>query len=157
MAAFNEIISHERVLVTVETNERYVIKDCDAQDALSPLIGLIMANSACPILGRLRGMAKTHLPFQTQEETLFRFVASYYLSQLVLQQRGEAVDWSLQGLNTVFDELMLVNQAFKERVHSATKQDASMNAISALAMQALGAQLSLDDWYDELAGFAILA
>ncbi|MGJ8669703.1 MAG: DUF6901 family protein [Oceanococcus sp.] len=153
--SFNEIISHDRVLVTVAANDRYVIKDCDAQDALSPLIGLIMSTSACPILGRLRGMARTHLPFQSMEETLFRFVGSYFLSQLVQQQQGSPADWSLNGLNAVFDELMLVNQAFKSRVHAASKQDATMNAISALAMQTLGAQLSLDDWYEELAGFAI--
>ena len=153
--AFNAIISHERVLVTVEANERFVIKDCDAQDALTPLIGLIMSTSACPIVGRLRGMARTHLPFQSVDETLFRFVASYYLSQLVKQQQGQAVDWSLNGLNSLFDELMLVNQAFKSRVQSASQEDAAMNAISALAMQALSAQLSLDDWYEELGGFAI--
>lgn len=153
--AFNEIMSYERVLVTVDANERHVIKDCDAQDALSPLIGLIMAASSCPVLGRLRGLARTHLPFQRVEETLFRFIGAHYLGQLLVEKRGGTPDWGLQGLNELFDDLMAINKAFKARVQSGAKQDSAMNAISALAMQTLDAQLSLDDWQDELAGFAI--
>ncbi len=153
--SFNEIMSYERVLVTVDANERHVIKDCDAQDALSPLIGLIMASSACPVLSRLSGLARTHLPFQSVEETLFRFIGAHYLAQLLAEQRGEQPDWGLGGLNALFDDLMAVNKAFKARVQSGARQDAAMNAVSALAMQTLGAQLSLDDLQEELAGFAI--
>lgn len=155
--SFNQIMSYERVLVTVEANNRYVIKDCDAQDALSPLIGLIMAHSACPILGRLRGLTRTHLPFQSVQETLFRFIGAHYLAQLLVQKRGGQPDWSLAAVDALFDDLMTVNQAFKSRVQSAAQQDSTMNAISALAMQTLDAQLSLDDWEDELAAMAMQA
>ena len=157
VAEFNEVMSYEKVLVTVDMNERHVIKDCDAQSALSALVGLIMASSACPILGRLKGMARTHLPFQTVEETLFRFIGAHHLGQLLVERRGGTPDWTLGGLNELFDELMVVNKAFKDRIHSAAKQDAAMNAISALAMHTLGAQLSLEDIEEELAAFAIPA
>ena len=63
--AFNEVISHEDVFVIVDINERHILKDGDAQSGLSALMGLIMANSACPVLGRLRGLTRTHTPFQS--------------------------------------------------------------------------------------------
>lgn len=153
--AFNEVISHEDVFVIVDINERHILKDGDAQSGLSALMGLIMANSACPVLGRLRGLTRTHTPFQSVEETLFRFIGAYYLGQMLEEKRGGQPDWSLDGLHALFDDLMVVNKAFKARIHSATRQDAAMNAISALAMHALGAQLSLDGCEDELAEFAI--
>ncbi len=153
--AFNAVMSHENLRVVVNTPERQMSKDCDAQTGLSALLGLIMATSACPVLSRMQGMARTHLPFQSLEETRFRFVGAYFLGQLLIDQQGGTPDWSFDGLHALFDELMTLNRAFKARLQSAAEQDAAMNAVSGLAMHTLGVQLSMEGSLDDLARFAI--
>lgn len=153
--SFAEIISYETTTVTVETPERLIMKHCDVQTGLASLLGLIMASSGCPKLGQLRGMALTHLPFQSMEETASRFIGGWYLGQLLRQRAGQTPDWSLDGLNALFDELMVLNQDFKARIHSAARQDAAMNAVSALAAHTMDVQLSLEDCLDALPEHAL--
>ncbi len=155
VSTFNAVMSYERVHVVVETPHRNIERDCDAQTALSALMGLIMANSDCPILANLKGLARTHLPFQTMEELLSRLAGAGYLGQLLKQRKGETPDWSMAGLGALFDDLSTLNRAFKARIDSAARQDATMNAISAIAMQMLDVQYSLEDCAEELEQFAI--
>ncbi len=155
VSTFNAVMSYERVRVVVETPHRNIERDCDAQTALSALMGLIMANSDCPILANLKGLARTHLPFQTMEELLSRLAGAWYLGQLLKQRKGQTPDWSMSGLSALFDDLSTLNRAFKARIDSAARQDATMNAISAIAMQMLDVQYSLEDCAEELEQFAI--
>lgn len=153
IGAFANIISYAEARVEVETPERTISRDCQVQQALNSLVGLIMATSACPILGRMRSLARTHLPFATIEETLLRSVGSYLVGQLVLLQQGGSPDWQLTGLKAHYAELELLNRAFKRRVNAAAKQDAVLNAVSTWGVLSTGVGISLEDQLRDLAPF----
>ncbi len=62
---FNAVVSHESVFVSVTTEDRTYKKRTTIDEALSSLMGIIMATSGCPVLDHLRPMARFHLPFAT--------------------------------------------------------------------------------------------
>jgi hypothetical protein len=155
VSAFAQMISHDQARVDVQTPERSIGRDCQVQQALSSLVGLIMATSGCPILGRFRGLARTHLPFATLEETLFRSVSAYLIGQLLIHRTGGQADWDLEGLKALYAELEILNAHFKKRVNAAARQDAAINAVAALGVLSMGVGFSIDAPWDELAQFAI--
>jgi hypothetical protein len=147
---FSNIISFERVTVEVVTDIRVFRKECDVQTALRSLNGLVMATSACPILGRLRFMAQFHLPFANVEETLFRTASAYLLQQYFQYQRSGQADWDLVGLRRIYQDLETVNQSFKKRIESASEADANMNAIGSLFYLGTAITISIDEQLAEL-------
>jgi hypothetical protein len=155
IGTFAKVISYERAMVTVTTEERTYRKECQVQQALSSLVALFMATSGCPILGRMRGLARTHLPFATMDETLFRSVSAYLVQQLLVHKKGGAPDWNLKGLLSHYDDLDALNRAFKTRITEAAVQDSTLNAIATLGMLSMGVSLSIEDRLDELARFAV--
>jgi hypothetical protein len=155
IGAFAKIISYERAMVTVTTEERTYKKECQVQQALSSLVALFMATSGCPILGRMRGLARTHLPFATMDETLFRSVSAYLVQQLLVHKKGGVPDWNLNGLRAHYEDLDALNRAFKTRITEAAVQDSTLNAIATLGMLSMGVSLSIEDRLDELAQFAV--
>ncbi|HVT37301.1 MAG TPA: hypothetical protein VHE37_17075 [Nevskiaceae bacterium] len=155
--AFAHIISHHEAQVVVETPERVVGKACQVQTALQSVAALIMATSACPILGRMRGLAYTHLPFATLEESMFRVLGSYLLRQLLIHRNGGEPDWELEGLKAHYADLEILNRAFKARIDAAAEQDAAINAVSALGVLSMGIGFSIDDQLPELARLAVTA
>ena len=157
ITAFAQMISHEQAHVEVETPERTVSKDCQVQQALSSLVALTMATSGCPILGQMRNLAMTHLPFATSEETLFRSLGAYLITQLLGERHGGQPDWALDGLRRLYADLEVLNKAFKKRINAAAKQDAAINAVSALGVLSLGVGLSIEDSLEELVQFTMPA
>lgn len=155
VSAFAPILSHDTARVVVETPERSISRECQVQQALSSLVGLVMATSACPHLGRFRGLAQTHLPFATLEETLFRSVSAFLIGQLLIHRGGGQADWGLEGLKTLYAELEVLNAHFKKRVNAAARQDATINAVAALGVLSMGVGFSIDAPWEELAQFAI--
>lgn len=156
IGAFAKIISYAEAQVVVETPERVSGKDCQVQQALSSLVALIMATSGCPILGRMRGLARTHLPFSTIDETLFRIAGAYLIKQLIEQRRGSEPDWALQKLREHYVELEILNHAFTKRINAAAVEDATLNAVSALGVLSMGIGFTLDDQLNELERLTIL-
>lgn len=145
VSAFAPIISHETAEVIVETSQRVIGKQCQVQDALSSVVALIMASSACPILGKMRGLTNTHLPFSSIDETLFRAIGAYLIRQLLEQRRGGEPDWELKKLKAHYVELEILNHSFSKRIKAAAEQDAALNAISALGVLSTGIGFSIDD------------
>jgi hypothetical protein len=152
---FAEIISYERAVVTVKTEERTISRECQVQQALSSLAALIMATGGCPILGRMRGLARTHLPFATMDETLFRSVGAYLVKQVLIHKQGGQPDWELTGLKAHYDDLDTLNRAFKVRITSAAVKDSTLNAVATLGMLSMGVSMSIEDRLEELARFAV--
>ena len=66
----NTLVSFDTVGVTVLQSERTVYAETTAQQAMSSVLGLIMATAGCPWTDRLRPMARFHLPFANEAETL---------------------------------------------------------------------------------------
>jgi len=147
---FRGLLSFQEVTVNVHTAERSFSKRCDVQTGLRSLLGLVMATSGCPILGRFRSMAYYHLPFANVEETLFRTVGSYLLKQYFVRKAGGEADLELRGLARFYDEVQEVSQAFKERVDAASEKDANMNAIGTLILLGMVVSSSLDEQLREL-------
>jgi hypothetical protein len=85
----NALVSFDTVGVTVIQPERTVHAETTAQQAMSSVLGLIMATAGCPWTDRLRPMARFHLPFANEAETLYRSVSMFLLS-LELAGRGTA-------------------------------------------------------------------
>ncbi len=61
-----------------------------AQQAMSSVLGLIMATAGCPWTDRLRPMARFHLPFASDAETLYRSISMFLLSREIAPCRRSA-------------------------------------------------------------------
>ncbi len=126
---FKDMVSHEEVTVTVTTAERSYEAKTTVQQGLSPLIGIIMATSGCPVLDHLKPMVRFHLPFASLDETVFRMVSMHLLVQYYRNQDGKKAEWRLDGLSRVYAEVGIVNRDFANRLRDAAKKDANLNAL----------------------------
>lgn len=126
---FRKLPGFKKVEVTVSTPERDYKKVTGLEEGLRSLMGLVMANSECPILSNLKPMAFTHLPFASQDEFILRSAGTYLLRQFFNTRDGKEPDWELDGLIALHLELQLVNQAVWQRVHSACEGDSNLKAL----------------------------
>ena len=109
---FKGDVSYEQTEVEISTENRTYRKRAPLQDGLSALVGIYMVTSGCPILDKLRPLVHSHLPFASLEETTYRAVAMYWLAQFFRKQRGKEPDWSLEGLASIYQEIVQVNRCF---------------------------------------------
>ncbi len=126
---FHEHNSYDDVTVEVIDSRRHYLKETSLQDGLSSLVGIIMATGGCPVLAPLRPMVRHHLPFATLEETEFRMISMYLFAQYLRQKDGKQPDWSLDGLEAIYDRVRGVNQYFAKRIRSASRNDVGVNVI----------------------------
>ncbi len=147
---FKDMVSHENVSVTVATEDRTYSKDTTIQQGLSPLIGIIMTTSGCPIMEHLKPMVRFHLPFASLTETIFRMVTMYLMSQYYQRQDGRPVDWKLDGLADIYAEVGKVNRDFANRLRDAAKKDANINALVNLDCFATMVPLAADETLKEI-------
>ena len=129
IGVFKESISYDRALVEVVTPARKYVKETTLAEGISSMIGIFMVSSGCPILDKLKPMVRTHLPFSTWEETLYRTLSAYLLAQFFMGQDGQPPDWPMKNLKKIADDINLVNQAFCERLKETHLQDAALNAV----------------------------
>jgi len=123
------LVSYDQVRVDVHTVERVVTQETTAQQALSSLLGLIMASSGCPRTEFLRPMARFHLPLSSEHETIFRAAASYSLAQMLHAAAGGAPDAAFTGLKASYEELHKVNRGIAKRIGAAARNDPARNAV----------------------------
>lgn len=142
---FKDMVSHEEVTVKVTTEERVYSKETTIQLGLSPLIGIIMATSGCPVLDHLKPMVRFHLPFASLDETVFRMVVMHLMVQYYRNQDGKEAVWTLDGLSKVYAEVGVVNRDFANRLRDAAKKDANINALVNLDCFASMVPLVADD------------
>ncbi|MBI2981199.1 MAG: hypothetical protein HYY44_02685 [Deltaproteobacteria bacterium] len=126
---FNASLSCDEADVTIETEERTYLKRTSLQRGISSLLGIYMATSGCPILDKLKPMARHHLPFASLEETQYRVLSMYLLAQYFVKKHGEKPDWDLTGLSEIYREIQVVNKAFCQRLQSLKGKDAVPNAV----------------------------
>jgi hypothetical protein len=137
---FSQLTSIARANVRVETPEREVRKETDAQTALSALMGVIMATSGCPILRRLKPLATMHLPFATAAETIHRTLGVHLVRALI---DGKPAD--IEELRKYYDDVETLNFAFMTRLRTAASKDASLNALVVLQANGALVSVSLED------------
>lgn len=150
---FKNSISYEKVDVEIVTDARNYVKSTDLQAAISSMLGIFMVTSGCPIMDKLRPMVKTHLPFATPEETIYRILSMYLLAQYFVYKDGQKPDWELEHLQEIYERVQIVNKSFCQRLAQIQIKDASLNAVVSLDSYAALTTFSLEiDQLDRVKG-----
>ena len=138
--SFGGRTSYTPVQVTVETGQpaggaptRTIARQAPLQEALFPLLGLRMATSGCPVLSKLRPMARFHLPFADSEETAYRAISMYLVGQFLRQSKGLPAEFDLRGLAEIYEQVHEVNLTFSKRLAQASSSDANINSLTSHA------------------------
>jgi len=147
---FSDIVSYDKVKVTVESEERQVVATLAAQQALASLMGLIMASSGCPRTAVFRPMARFHLPFSSESETAYRVASMYLLAQHYLAREGGSADLALDDLERVYRGVHSVNRGMATRLRAASRQDAIVNAVVLLDVFSSLVPAAIHDILDEI-------
>jgi hypothetical protein len=123
------LVSFETVGVTVTQAERTVYAETTAQQAMSSVLGLIMATAGCPWTDRFRPMARFHLPFASEAETVYRSICMFLLAR-ELGRAGEPHGFA--ALEKLYENLHVVNRGMSRRLGAATRTDPAQNAMALL-------------------------
>lgn len=146
-----DILSHDEVNVTVFSNGREIRIKTTAQRATSALLGLISATSGCPHTVYMKPMARFHLPFASEEETIYRAISMYLLARYFQSNDQSQMETNLDGLTTIYKNLQTVNAATAKRLRAgAGIGDAAVNAIILLDMYAKALPAVIADSVDEV-------
>lgn len=147
---FTDLVSYDKVRVSVESEERQVVATLPAQQALASLMGLIMASSGCPNTAVFRPMARFHLPFSSESETAYRVAAMYLLAQHYAAREGGKADFVLADLERVYRGVHSVNRGMAQRLRAASRQDAIVNAVVLLDVYSSLVPAAIHDILDEI-------
>ena len=159
---FQGRVSHEKAVVEVDTSQRTIVSKSTFQNGMASLIGLVCATSGCPLTKFLRPMARFHIPFSDEQETLYRSFSSWLLVSFVRQKLGGATGQdtggaiSLDGLKHKYQELSVMNSCLAERLRKGVTRDAALNAVIILDLFAQIAPDNIDGGFEDiLDAFAI--
>ncbi len=130
--AFIDISPDDSTHVLIMAKDRDYSKSTTLQEGLTALLGLCMAASPCPVMGKLKPLARYHLPFATLNESVFRVASMYLLVQYFLAGQGITPDWKLKGLNKIYEDIHEVNVGISKRIKKAANRDASLKALAKL-------------------------
>ena len=147
---FNRLLSYEEIHVDVTTVERLISQDTTAQEGMSSLMGLVIATSGCPHTAFFKPMARFHLAFASEVETMYRAASTYLLAQYFVKKGGQNADLELAGLRKIYQNMHTVNTSMAERLRGASEADSTLNAIVLLDMYALTLQNVIQGSLEEL-------
>ncbi len=151
VTTFSSHISYNLVDISIQTEERtYSKQQVSMQSGLSSILGIIMVTSGCPSLDFLRPMVRTHLPFASINESIYRAMSMYLLAQYTRAKNGLEPDWSLEGLSEIYARIDQINISMVRRLQAATEQDASLNAVVILDSFAKMIPMTIDGSSKEL-------
>jgi hypothetical protein len=144
------LTSYEAVRIEVVTLERTVSADTTMQRALSSILGLIMATSACPHTEYFKPMAHFHLPLASPDETVYRPSSMFLLAQYFLHKDGLDSTLALDKLTDIYKEIQVINRALARRFRAAISKDATVNAIILLDLLSQSVTWSIEDGLEHL-------
>jgi len=147
---FKHIVSYDEVDVEVITVDRTISKHVPAQRGISSMMGLIIATCGCPHTAFFRPMARFHLPFSSDDETVYRAATAYLLAQYFRALEGKKVDVRMDGLNRIYEEIHKVNASVAERLRYATETDSSVNAIVILDLYTIFVPMGIETALEEM-------
>ncbi|RMD51409.1 MAG: hypothetical protein D6830_00420, partial [Ignavibacteria bacterium] len=130
---FNDTPSFEKAVIIVENNDRGTYKYTAVQAGVSSLMGIIMAVSGCPVVGKLKPLVRFHLPFASLDETEVRVLSMYILAQYFHFKDGEETDWSMEKLKNLYQEIAKVDRNIVEKLATIEMKDTNRNAVIALS------------------------
>ena len=123
------LVSFDTVGVTVTQAERTIYAETTAQQAMSSVLGLIMATAGCPWTDRFRPMARFHLPFASEVETVYRSISMFLLAR---ELTGASHEQGFAALEKLYENLHVVNRDMSRRLGAATRTDPAQNAMALL-------------------------
>ncbi len=141
------LVSFDTVGVTVIQVERTISVETSVQQAMSSVLGLIMATAGCPWMDRLRPMARFHLPFASEAETIYRSVCMFLLARHL---HGDADSAGFDALQQLYENLHVVNRDMSRRLGAATRTDPARNALALLDAYTTLLPAALESSLDEL-------
>lgn len=147
---FEAFVSHDDVTVKVATKDRVYACRTTVQRGLGSLLGLVIATSGCPHMDFFRPMARFHLPFASEEETVFRVSGMYLIGQFFRKVHGDIEAVDLSGLATLYANVEIVNTHITARLREVTSKDASVNAVILLDFFAKSMSYVIDDHMEDL-------
>lgn len=150
-AQFEDFYSYEPVRVEVVTPHRTITAERDLQHALASLLGLVGATSGCPHLAFFRPMARFHLPFSSEEETLYRAFSAHLLGRYFAGGGDGHVQADFDLLRAEYEAAAKVNRGMADRMRTAFTRDAVVNALVVLDTFAQAAPMVIEDRLEELA------
>lgn len=147
---FENMFSYEEATVKVAIRDRMYGCITTVQRGLGSLLGLIIATSGCPHTSFLRPMARFHLPFSSEEETVYRVASMYLLGQYMRKINGEDTEVDLFGLSELYANVEIVNMHIAQRIREVTSRDASVNAIVLLDFFAKNMPYAIEEELEEI-------
>lgn len=126
---FMNLPSYEDVGVIVKGPTRNYYKKTSLQQGVSPMLGLMMVSSGCPIMGKLKPMLFFHLPFASLDETQIRALSMFLLSQWVKWKKGDNPDWEMDGLVKIYEDIRKLNKNVSQKITSLEKRDTGINSL----------------------------
>jgi hypothetical protein len=147
LGPLSALVSFDSVGVTVTQAERTVYAQTSAQQAMSSVIGLVMATSGCPWTDHLRPMARFHLPFASEAETLYRSIGMFLLAR-TLADLDESQGFA--ALVALYENLHVVNRDMSRRLGAAARTDPARNAMALLDAYTTLLPAALERSLDEL-------
>lgn len=128
----NDFQSYDIVNAAVTQNGKTITATTTAQVAFFSLMGLLIPTSGCPHTAFLRPMARSHMPFSSIDETVYRVFSMYLMAQYFRQQAGLPVDHEMIRLKDLYQNIEIVNEWMVTRLMAASETDASINAVICL-------------------------
>lgn len=150
VALLGNVLSYHDVEVEAITPERRIRHTTSAQNGISAMMGLIIATSGCPRTAFFKPMARFHLPFATEEETMYRAASMYLLGQFFRRQQGQDAEMGFDGLLDIYRNMEIVNRAMADRLRAAAREDGTVNALVLLDMYAKTLPVAVEDALEDL-------
>jgi len=148
---FSNAFSYTQAVVEVETTNRVVVSKTPLQSAIASMFGLTLAASGCPRTAFLRPMARFHLPFATQRETVFRSLGAWLLTEYMRKATtGDDSPLNFDGLKEAYTQVSIVNATLAERLRAVVKHDAALNAVIILDTFALITPDNVDGGFEDI-------
>jgi len=142
---FKDTPSYEKALIFVESEMRGLYKYTSVQAGISSLMGMIMAVSPCPVIGKLKPLVRFHLPFASLQETTIRVLSTYVLVQYFKFLETGNFDWTLEKLRNIYSQIQMVNKNIVNKLSNIEIQDANRNAVVVLSNFAEYIRLSIEE------------
>ncbi|MBV8167052.1 MAG: hypothetical protein JO021_09690 [Alphaproteobacteria bacterium] len=145
---FDDFRSYEEATIEVVSDGRVVVAHKPLQDGMASLMGLVGATSGCPHLAFFRPMARFHLPFARDDETLYRVVSMYLLGRFLAD--GALDTASLADLRALTEAATRVNRGMADRIRAAFTKDVVVNAVVILDMFARAVPFAIEEGLRDL-------
>jgi len=129
---FQDFNSFDEAEIIVETLNRNYSKTTSVQSGVSSMLGIRMVTSGCPVMGKLKPLIPTHLPFASLEETESRVLSTYLMAQYVKWKKGGEPDWEMNNLIQIYDDIRILNHNVSKKIADLEKKDVSINSLIVL-------------------------